>query len=119
VIDHDIWMMAQRLTREIVVDEETLAYDLIAKLGPGASFLGERHTRKAVQAGEHFYGGSFNHMGRAAEEYTMLAQAHQRVEEILAQPFEYGAPSDAVRRIKDYVRDHAREKKVAPPEWTE
>ena len=35
------------------------------------------------------------------------------------QPFEYGAPPDAVRRIKDYVRDHARGKKVAPPEWTE
>lgn len=119
VIDHDIWEMAQRLTREIVVDDETLAYDMIARLGPGASFLAERHTRKAVQSGEHYLGGSFNHIGRAGEEYTMLARAHQRVEEILAQPFEYGASPDAVRRIKDYVRDHAREKKVAAPEWTE
>jgi trimethylamine--corrinoid protein Co-methyltransferase len=119
VIDHDIWEMAQRLTTEIVVDDDTLAYDTIEKLGPGGSFLGETHTRRAVQAGEHYYGGSFNHTGRAAEEYTMLARAHRRVEEILARPFEYGAPPDAVRRIKDYVRDHAKEKKVAPPDWTE
>ncbi len=119
VIDHDIWEMAQRLTREIVVDDDTLAGDVIARVGPGGSFLGETHTRRAVQAGEHYYGGSFNHMGRAGEEYTMLARAHQRVEEILAQPFEYGAPPDAVRRLKDYVRDHAMQKGVAPPEWTE
>jgi hypothetical protein len=49
----------------------------------------------------------------------MLARAHARVDEILAGPFEYRAPVDAVGRIKDYVRDHAVGKKVAPPEWTE
>jgi trimethylamine--corrinoid protein Co-methyltransferase len=119
VIDHDIWEMAQRLTTEIVVDDDTLAYDVIEKLGPGGSFLGETHTRRAVQAGEHYYGGSFNHMGRAGEQSTMLAQAHARVEEILSKPLEYRAPDETVRRIKDYVRDHAVEKKVDPPEWTE
>ena len=118
VIDHDIWEMAQRLTTEIVVDDDTLAYDIIEKMGPGGSFLGETHTRRAVQAGEHYYGGSFNHTGRAGDQYKMLARAHQRVEEILARPFEYCAPPDAVRRIKDYVRDHAVSKKVPPPEWT-
>jgi trimethylamine---corrinoid protein Co-methyltransferase len=119
VIDHDIWEMAQRLTREIVVDDASLAYDVIEKVGPGGSFLGQTHTRRAVQAGEHYYGGSFNHTGRVGEEYTMLARAHARVEEILARPFEYGAPPAAVRQIKDYVRDHATAKGVAPPEWTE
>jgi trimethylamine--corrinoid protein Co-methyltransferase len=119
VIDHDIWEMAQRLTTEIVVDDDTLAYDIIEKMGPGGSFLGETHTRRAVHAGEHYYGGSFNHTGRMGEEYSMLSRAHQRVEEILARPFEYCAPPDAVQRIKDYVRDHAKEKRVAPPDWTE
>ena len=119
VIDHDIWEMAQRLSTEIVVDDDTLAHDIIAKVGPGGSFLGESHTRRHVQAGEHYYGGSFNHSGRAGEQYTMLARAHERVEEILARPFEYGAPPAAVRRIKDFVRDHAKSKGVAPPNWTE
>ncbi|HJW76940.1 MAG TPA: trimethylamine methyltransferase family protein [Thermoleophilia bacterium] len=119
VIDHDIWEMAQRLTREIVVDDETLAYDVIARVGPGGSFLGETHTRRHIQAGEHYYGGSFNHSGRAGEEYTMLARAHQRVEQILAEPFSYQAPQDAVRRVMDYVRDHAAARGVAAPAWTE
>jgi len=119
VIDHDIWEMAQRLVTEIVVDDDTLAYDVIEKVGPGGSFLGESHTRRVVQSGEHYYGGSFNHTGRSGEEYTMLARAHARVEEILSRPFQYGAPPDAVRRLKDYVREHARAKLIAPPEWTE
>ena len=101
-----------------MVDDETLAYDVIAEVGPGGSFLGKAHTRRHIQAGEHYYGGSFNHTGRAGEQYTMLARAHQRVEEILARPFEYGAPPAAVQRIKDYVRDYAKDKGVAPPEWT-
>jgi trimethylamine--corrinoid protein Co-methyltransferase len=119
VIDHDIWEMSQRLSREIVVDDDTLAYDVIAAVGPGGSYLGERHTRRAVQNGEHYYGGSFDHSGRTGEEHTMLARAHERVQEVLARPFAYGAPPDAVRRIKDYVREHAKERMVAPPEWTE
>ena len=119
VIDHDIWEMAQRLTREIVVDDGTLAYEVIEKVGPGGSFLGDTHTRRAVQAGEHYYGGSFNHMGRRGEEYTMLARAHRRVEEILAGPLEYAAPPDAVRRVKDYVREYASQKQVSAPEWTD
>jgi trimethylamine---corrinoid protein Co-methyltransferase len=119
VIDHDIWEMAQRLTREIVVDDDTLAGDVIDKMGPGGSFIGETHTRRAVQGGEHYYGGSFNHTGRAGEEYTMLARAHARVEDALAGPLEYRAPPDAVRRLKDFVRDQAAQKKVEPPAWTE
>ena len=118
VVDHDIWEMTQRLTREIVVDDDTLAYDLIAKVGPGGSFLGEKHTRRAIQGGEHYYGGSFNHTGRAGEEYSMLARAHARVEEILAAPGGYRAPSRSVRRIKDYVADHALAQGVEAPDWT-
>ena len=119
VMESEIYGIVGKMAGGIVVDDDTLAYDIIEKVGPGGSFLGETHTRRAVQAGEHYYGGSFNHTGRSGEQYTMLARAHARVEEIIARPFEYCAPADTVRRIKDYVRDHAAEKKVAPPEWTE
>ena len=118
VIDHDIWEMAQRLSREIEVNDDTLAYDLIASVGPGGSFLGEKHTRRTLQAGEHYYGGSFNHTGRAGEEYTMLARAHERVEEILAASAGYRAPVEVVARIKEYVFDHAKALNVEAPEWT-
>jgi len=119
VIDHDIWEMAQRLVTEIEVNDDTLAYETIASVGPGGSYLAEPHTRRFVRSGEHYYGGSFSHSCRAGEEHTMLARAHQRVEDILTQPLTYQAPPEAVRRIKDYVREHAKSQNVAPPEWTE
>jgi len=118
VIDHDIWEMAERIAREIEVNEETLAYDTVANVGPGGSYVGEPHTLRWVRS-EHYYGGSFNHTGLPGEENTMLTRAHERIEKILGEPFRYGAPPDALKRIKQYVRDHATSRKVTPPEWTE
>ncbi len=119
VIDHDIWEMAERIATEIEVNDATLAYDTVAKVGPGGSYMAESHTLRFVRSGEHYYGGSFNHTGLPGEENTMLTRAHQRVERILSQPFNFCAPPQAVQRVKQYVRDHARARNVAPPQWTE
>jgi trimethylamine--corrinoid protein Co-methyltransferase len=45
VIDDEMITMARRVGRGIIVDADHLALDLIAKVGPGGSFLGEEHTR--------------------------------------------------------------------------
>jgi hypothetical protein len=47
----------------------------------------------------------------------MLARAHERVEEILAQPLTYGAPPGAVERTRQYLRDLARSMGVSAPHW--
>ena len=118
VIDHDIWEFAMRCATEIEVNEDTLAYDTIAKVGHAGSYIAEEHTLRYVRSGEHYYGGSYNHTGQPGEENTMLVRAHERVQRILAKPFSYGAPPAAVERIKQYVRDYAKLLKVAVPEWT-
>jgi trimethylamine--corrinoid protein Co-methyltransferase len=117
VIDHDIWEFVDRCTTEIVVDDERLAYETAAQVGIGGSYFETEHTLRWLRSGEHYYGGSFDRSGRAGEEYTMLARAHNRVEEILSQPLAYGAPPDAVERIKQYLRDRARSVGVAAPDW--
>jgi trimethylamine--corrinoid protein Co-methyltransferase len=119
VIDHDVWEMAERIATEIDVNDATLAYDTVAKVGPGGSYVGEPHTLQWVRSGEHYYGGSFNHSGLPGKENTMLARAHERVEKILSEPFSYGAPPDVLQRIKQYLRDHAKLRRVPPPEWTD
>ena len=45
-INNDIIGMARRLVRGFEIDEETLALDLIEKVGPGGDFLAEAHTAK-------------------------------------------------------------------------
>jgi trimethylamine---corrinoid protein Co-methyltransferase len=119
LIDHDIWEFCERAATEIEVNDETLASDAIRRIGPGGSYLSDDHTMQWLRSGEHYYGGSFNHTGRPGEGNTMLARAHRRVEKILSEPFKWGAPPDAVARLKQFMRDYARERGVPAPEWTE
>ena len=44
VIDNELIGMAKRVERGIEVNEETLALDLIKKVGPGGNFMGEHQT---------------------------------------------------------------------------
>ena len=44
VMDDEICGMVRRLRRGFTVDAETLAYDVIAKVGPGGNYLMEDHT---------------------------------------------------------------------------
>ena len=118
VIDYDIWEMCERIATEIEVNDDTLAYQTVAEVGPGGSFMVSQHTMDWVRSEEHYYGGSFNRTLLQGEEKTMLSRARERVQSILQRPVEYRAPQDAIKLIKQYVCDYAKEKKVDQPEWT-
>ena len=49
VIDNEIVGMALRAVRGIEVNEETIAADIIAEVGPGGNFLAHRHTAGHVR----------------------------------------------------------------------
>jgi trimethylamine---corrinoid protein Co-methyltransferase len=53
VIDNEIISMAERIARGIEVNPETLALDLIRKVGPDGSYIAERHTQSNFRK-EHF-----------------------------------------------------------------
>ena len=46
VIDNEMFGMVDRAVRGIDLNADTLAIDLIGKVGPGGNYLGEAHTRK-------------------------------------------------------------------------
>ncbi|MDW7729533.1 MAG: trimethylamine methyltransferase family protein [Bacillota bacterium] len=50
VIDNDIVGSCLRTLRGIEVNEETLAYDIIQKVGPGGNYLSEEHTVKYMRS---------------------------------------------------------------------
>ena len=52
VIDNEIARMVQRAIDGIEVSEETLAVDLMHKVGPAGTFLGQRHTVKHMKEGK-------------------------------------------------------------------
>ena len=49
VIDHEVCGMAYHLRNGLRVDEDTLAFDLIKKVGPGGTYFLEQHTREWLQ----------------------------------------------------------------------
>lgn len=53
VIDNDIAGMVSRILGGITVSDETLATDVISRVGPGGHFLSQEHTRKLFEK-EHF-----------------------------------------------------------------
>jgi trimethylamine--corrinoid protein Co-methyltransferase len=52
VIDDELIEIAKRWLRGIVVNEETLAVDAVARVGPRGDYLSDEHTVKALHAGE-------------------------------------------------------------------
>ncbi|VEN74435.1 Methyltransferase [Candidatus Desulfarcum epimagneticum] len=53
IIDNEIIGMVMRAVEGIRVDDETLAFDLMKKIGPGGHFVSERHTRRLMRS-EHY-----------------------------------------------------------------
>jgi trimethylamine--corrinoid protein Co-methyltransferase len=49
MMDCEIFSLVQKLMQGIVVDDETLALEAIAKVGPGGNFLSQRHTIKHMK----------------------------------------------------------------------
>ena len=45
LMDAEIWGLMENMFRGIVVNEETLALDVIRAVGPGNNYLRQRHTR--------------------------------------------------------------------------
>ena len=44
LMDAEIWSILESMFKGIVVNQETLAVDVIKNVGPGGNFLGQRHT---------------------------------------------------------------------------
>jgi trimethylamine---corrinoid protein Co-methyltransferase len=52
VIDDELMAIATRWLRGITVDDDTLAVDVLAEVGPRGNFLSEEHTVRHMRAGE-------------------------------------------------------------------
>lgn len=89
VIDNDVYGHIFRQARGLKVDEESLAFDVIARVGPGRDYLMDEHTLRHFR--EEFYFSSLaNRLSapawEAAGSRDVLERAHQVVEEMLARP---------------------------------
>jgi len=103
VLDDEVFGMVKRILRGVTVDDETLAVDLVKRMGFDGSYLFDRHTRVHVrelwQAGLGET-GSFETWAQAGRR-SAVDRAADRVRDILAaepEPFpeDLGREFDAV-----------------------
>jgi len=89
VIDNEIIGMVMRAVEGIRVDDETLAFEVLKKAGPGGHFVSSPHTRRYMRS-EHYLPQLSDREDRAkwhsAGEQDTRARASEKVFEIFGRP---------------------------------
>ncbi|MBC7250216.1 MAG: trimethylamine methyltransferase family protein [Anaerolineae bacterium] len=107
VIDNEILGMAMRAVRGIEVNDETLAVEVIDRVGPGGHFLAEKHTIRHMRS-EYFYPSIADR--RSREEWQITGaldareRARQRAKEILSTHRPQPIPPEIDVRIRERFR---------------
>jgi len=111
VIDDEMCGMVRRFKRGITVDDETLAYDVIARVGPGGNYLMEPHTLKRCRT--EFYQPvissregieSWMNAGRP----DAVSRARQRWQKLVAEHEDPVLDETTARQLQAYVDEHSR-----------
>ena len=107
VIDNEILGMVMRAVKGIEVDDKTLAFDVIKKVGPGGHFVSRRHTRTHMRR-EHYQPTLSNREFREKWEEQgskdIFQKAKEQVEEILDKPG-YSLPAYVRSRVLTEIPD--------------
>lgn len=115
VIDNEICGMALRLSRNISVNEETLAFDLIKKVGPGGHFLSQKHTLKWFQIEEYIPSTVIDKVSKSQWERTGTKDALQRakeyVDKILKEHRPKPLPSEIERELDSFMSEVLKRQK--------
>ena len=110
VLDDEMCGMVRRLHRGIAVTPETLAYDVIANVGPGGNYLMETHTVKRCR--KEFWQPAL--CDRGGLEGWMLggrqdavARARQRWRRLVAEHKDPPLDKTIARQLQAFVEEHS------------
>ena len=114
VIDDELMAIARRWVRGITVDDETLAVDVLAEVGPRGDFLTQEHTVRMLRAGELLDLELSEREGRrstweAAGKPTLESRAREKAQSILATHEVPPLPDDVLRELAVIVSRADRE----------
>ncbi|MBC8446051.1 MAG: trimethylamine methyltransferase family protein [Chloroflexi bacterium] len=110
VLDDEMCGMVRRFRRGIAITSETLAYDVIPKVGPGGNFLMEPHTVKRCRS-EFWQPAVCNREGVEAWQeggrQDAVACARQRWQKLLAEHQDPPMDATIVRQLQTFVAEHS------------
>jgi trimethylamine--corrinoid protein Co-methyltransferase len=108
VLDDDRCGLARRYRRGIIVTPDTLAYEVIARVGPGGHFLMEDHTFERCRT--EFWQSDVNNRADLATWEQQgcpdsLAQARHRWQQLVAEHQDPPLGEITVRQLRAYVEE--------------
>ena len=109
VLDDEMCGMARHLKQGIVIDDNTLAYQVIAQTGPGGSYLMDGHTLKRCRT--EFWQPAVN--SRDGIENWMMAgrpdaahRARQRWQKLVAEHEDPPLDETTAHELRSFVNEH-------------
>jgi trimethylamine---corrinoid protein Co-methyltransferase len=106
VLDDEICGMVRRFQQGMTVNPETLAYDVIARVGPGGNFLMETHTLKRCRR-EFWQPALLSREGQegwmAAGRPDALSRARQRWQALVAEHEDPPLDSATAHQLQSFV----------------
>lgn len=107
LIDNEIAAMVKRVVQGITVNEETLAVEIINKVGAGKDFLGQRHTRDFMakeQSKPTLIDRRMRGAWRSRGSKTMAEQANERAIEILEKHKPAPLQEEVLKKFKEIIQ---------------
>jgi trimethylamine--corrinoid protein Co-methyltransferase len=109
--DHELLGMVERVAKGAQVSDETLALDVIDRVGQGGHFLAQKHTREHIRD-EHFMPELFDtqsYEGWVKAGSRDIGQtAREEVKRILAEHQPPPLDRDLEKKLEDYVKEVQR-----------
>ena len=107
VVDNEILGMVMRAVDGIKVNDDTLAFNLIKKVGPGGNFVTTKHTRQFMRS-EHYQPSLSDRESReeweAKGSKTTLERATESVEELIAS-HDWSLPADIREQVLSEIQN--------------
>ena len=110
VLDDEMCGMVRRFHEGIRVGPDTLAYDVVAEVGPGGNFLAEQHTVERCRT-EFWRPALCDRAGLEAwmqgGRQTALDRARQRWQKLVAKHEDPPLDTTTTRQLQAFVAEHA------------
>ncbi|MEA3435793.1 MAG: trimethylamine methyltransferase family protein [Thermodesulfobacteriota bacterium] len=107
VIDNDILGMVTRILRGIEVNDSSMAYDVIAKVGQGGNYLSEKHTAKSLRK-EYFFPKVMDRNPRRKWQTEgakdLWKTSNEKAKSILAMDVPPKISEEAISEIKKHIQ---------------
>jgi len=104
VIDNDMLGMAMRAVRGIEINDETLALDVIDRVGPGNHYLMDEHTMRYMRTEHYFPSSVINRQGRDEWEADGSKDGRTRAQEIARDILKEHQPTPIDKNTDDWIQ---------------